>query len=637
MKYLPLLLPLLIILAGSPSQAQQTRTDGWTIFAPSPDTRILYVSDLDGDDASARPYSAAEVGADPFDPQGSIQAFKTLQGAAAVLRPGYPDWILFRKGETWLDQYFGSRHLSGRSASEPLLIGAYGSGAERPRISTGRQGFVNFTGAPASHIAITGLEIQPHTRSGTDEPVGIRSIDAPFHGLLIEDCHISGYFQHMAVHHPVSPDVPYCSRLTVRRSVLADAYVTSQSHANAFFIANVDTILFEENLLDHNGWSSTIPGSQPTGFRHNSYFQVSCRALTFTGNIVSRAAATGGGHRCGGQIIDNLYLANPQNLQFGTHEETIAWPGEAVTGEIAYNVILDSRPESFEPGKGIRIQRARDLSVHHNIIAHFTAEGDYNAGILINETEGISIRHNIVYKWGNNRLQGPARSSGITIGASLRGTQVIDSNDIQMLNPGGFCVSTYSGPDRISFSANRYYSLNSPGDWFEPAGSFAQWVSQSGETDALAEEAGYADPERSITSYMTSVGETGGLDAFISARRSLSRSQWDERFTAGAVNNYIREGFDALPPSGAVDPGITGHSALLLYPNPVSGQLLVHCAWQPGRYRLYTAAGLLLRSGTPDTTGIFSLDCSGLPAGVYFLQVDGREPGQIAMKRFLRL
>lgn len=620
-----------------PLQAQQTRTGEWTVFNPSPDTRIMYVSDSEGDDALAIAYSTSEIGADPFDPSGSIRAFRTLQAAAAMLRPGYPDWILFRKGEEWSDQYFGSRHLSGRSPAEPLLIGSYGDGTERPRISTGRQGFVNFTGAPASHIAITGLDIRPHIRSGTDEPVGIRSIDAPFHNLLIEDCHISGYFQHMAVHHPVSADVPYCSRLTVRRSVLADAYVTSQSHANAFFIANVDTILFEDNLLDHNGWSRTVPGSQPTGFRHNSYFQVSCRALTFTGNIVSRAAATGGGHRSGGRIIDNLYLSNPQNLQFGTHEETIDWPVEAVTGEIAYNVILDSRPESFEPGKGIRIQRARNVSVHHNIVAHFTAEGDYNAGILINETEGVSIRHNIVYKWGNNRLQGPARSAGITIGASLIGTQVIDSNDIQMLNPGGFCVTTYSGPDRVSFNANRYYSLNAPGDWFEPAGSFAQWVSQSGETNALAEEANYADPERSLASYMTSVGETGDLEDFIAVRRSMSRSSWDDRFTAGAVNNYIRAGFDVLPPSGTADPDTDGYADLRLYPNPVSGQLQVHCPWQPGRYRVYAATGFLLRSGPAGATHTFSLDCYDLPAGIYFLQVDGRQPGHYAMKRFLRL
>lgn len=73
------------------------------------------------------------------------------------------------------------------------------------------------------------------------------------------------------------------------------------------FIDNVDSILFEDNVIDHNGWSETIAGATTNGFRHNTYFQVGNRNLIFRNNIVSRAAATGGSFRCGGIIHNNLF------------------------------------------------------------------------------------------------------------------------------------------------------------------------------------------------------------------------------------------------------------------------------------------------------------------------------------------
>lgn len=43
---------------------------------------------------------------------------------------------------------------------------------------------------------------------------------------------------------------------------------------------------------------------------------------------------------------------------------------------------------------------------------------------------------------------------------------------------------------------------------------------------------------------MTSTGETATIDAFIAKARAQDRyNGWDPRFTADAVNDYIRAGF----------------------------------------------------------------------------------------------
>jgi|GEM_PF-3420477 len=526
--------------------SQPPISGGWSQFMPASDSRIIYVSDITGDDATAQTYTPVHVsvGADPFYPTGPILPFKTIHAARAYLRPGYPDYLLFSRGETWDGQSLGSISLYGRSRDEMMVIGTYGAAASRPVINTGSMGFVDLTGISASHLAFIGLELRPLERSGEDEPVGIRIINAPFDNILIEDCLLAEYFQHLSVHDPGGAVVPTRSGLRVRRCVFRDAYATSSAHANAMYIDNVDTVFFEDNLMDHNGWHTGIPGANPTGFRHNSYFQVHNDNLTFRNNIVARAGATGGGHRCGGLVYNNLYLSNPKNLQFGTHETTIGWPAEARSGEISYNVILDSRTEPFEQGSGIHIQRVRDAAVHHNIIAHYTPVSGYNNAILINEAENVDLHHNIIYNWGNNSPSGPAYSGGFVAGGSLAGSNTFSENDIQMKNSKGYCVIQNGSFSTVSYTNNRYFNINDTGHWFDPGGSYAGWLSQSGETGSSNTEVAYTDPGRNISTYLLSVGQSGGLDEFLESRSNLSRENWDDRYTAATVNDYIRQGFD---------------------------------------------------------------------------------------------
>ena len=70
-------------------------SNGWTVFTPSADTRIMYVS-ATGNDSTGQIYSSTseEVGSNPFNPSKNILPFATYEAAYANVRWGYPDWIL---------------------------------------------------------------------------------------------------------------------------------------------------------------------------------------------------------------------------------------------------------------------------------------------------------------------------------------------------------------------------------------------------------------------------------------------------------------------------------------------------------------------------------------------------------------
>ncbi len=84
--FLLLLLPSTITAQNLPLEAQ-----GWTVFTPSTDTRIIYVSSSDGNDASAETYTSAQIN-DPFNPPASIKTYKTVAEVRKQLRDNYPDW-----------------------------------------------------------------------------------------------------------------------------------------------------------------------------------------------------------------------------------------------------------------------------------------------------------------------------------------------------------------------------------------------------------------------------------------------------------------------------------------------------------------------------------------------------------------
>lgn len=620
----------LSLYAPSNLSAQIPVINGWSQFTASADTRLIYVSDQTGNDATAQFYlpNAPQVGSDPFLPTGSIAAFKTIAAAKAQVRSGKPDWILFKRGETWTNQQFGVVEWQGRSSSEPLLIAAYGDCGARPRILTGSASLISFGGVSASHVAMVGLYARPHTYTGVEEPVALRIIDTPFQSFLLEDCRFEYFSTHVVVHNLPSYTT-HCQNLTVRRNQLTHAFRIGGG--SGMFIANVNGILFEENLIDHNGWNEDIAGAESTAFTHNTYFQVSNRNLVFKNNIVARAGAIGGGFRCGGHVQDNLFLSNPKNIQFGTQESVngigggLHWPSEYVSGRVENNVVLDTRVEPYEPGTGIHIQRAKSVAIQRNIVAHFSQPSNYNYGVILDEVGGADFQHNVLYNVSNNSTAGNAFGNALLIGNGMIDTNEIRGNQIQLHLPRSSCVGQNADFTHTHFSNNHYFNVLSGGSWYEqwfqPQGSYSNWLSVSGETGSSNVPIDYPAADRSIQSYLNTIGLTGNLDSFLTRAANNNRCFWDTNFLATGVNNYIRDGFGLSATSTTEEPENSNTQlALQLFPNPATDFIEL----KPQNFTIQFAEvvngqGQVIQHVSTPFQGVLSM--IDIPPGLYWVRV----------------
>lgn len=119
---------------------QQQPSAGWTVFTASADTRTIYVDPLASDNSG-----------DGLSHATRKKTLMGVDGAWALLRDGYPDWLLILNGSDIPDgDYPGSVTLNGRSDTEPMLIGNYystGITAGNPRgFGTGPRPRFNVTG-----------------------------------------------------------------------------------------------------------------------------------------------------------------------------------------------------------------------------------------------------------------------------------------------------------------------------------------------------------------------------------------------------------------------------------------------------------------------------------------------------------
>jgi hypothetical protein len=513
--------------------ATASASGGWTEFTASPDTRIVYVS--------------SSTGADTNDGLSPDRPKRTAAAGKAVIRDHYPDWLLFKRGDTWTDDPVGQWTKSGRSATEPILIGAYGDDPARPLFKTGTQGgFWTKYGPNEStelrYVSLVGLEFWAHTYTGTTNSNGIFWV-MPGSDFLIEDCLVRGYNDNLSIQGQNNSAGSGLRNFSMRRCVVVDAYSAGSGHSQGIFMSKTTGALIEECVFDHNGWSETVPGAPPTAFNRNLYLSRSNSNVVTRGNISARSSSEGLQQRSGGLCEDNLFLNNSAGVLFGQWQSS--WPDEATSGVIRNNVILDARDIDTNPrGHGIWVQRIDGVEISGNIVAH-QRHGTGNIFAIYADYEylNLTIRNNILHDW-----TGPD-GSGSLIGLRTTplGPMLVENNTLWQTNS-GVLVSDAMGFAQFTYRGNRYHSNANASSWFKrlsSAKSYTQWVNESGETGSVASPPGWRDPDRTIETYMQSMQMTGTLDAFMQEARRQSRTSWRRPFTAAGVNEYIREGFSA--------------------------------------------------------------------------------------------
>ena len=506
---------------------------GWTNVTPAADTRRLYVSNSDGNDSNNGFSSATPV--------------RTLAKAQSLVRGGFADWLLLKRGDTF--ESFGEWRVSGRSAQEPLYITSYGSGA-RPQINSGSgPGFITYgkggaSGRSVDNIIISSLSFTPDTynhTNGTMNTGGIRLL-CQGENITIEDCKITGYKENI----DVAASDKGLRNVLIRRNVITDAHSTEKvGHAHGIWMGSKSNgVIVEENILDHNGWRDGNNDDR-VFFNHNIYVLNGAKNVVVRSNVITRASFYGIKMNGGGIAENNFFARNAESVYLEDK------------ASILNNVITE--PSSMPQqnwGVGINTQKAPSATIAGNILT--TNKNPNAAGVagiqLFNNGTAFSgvVEDNIVYNWRNAlRVATPGNGPGSVI---------IRNNHFQVTDSASAAAdqSSSAGKATFAYSGNSYYSGNSTGP-NRVKGSFlswSDWKSKTGDSNSEIKQVSYPDADRSIAQYASLVGAGNSFESFIAAARSMDKGNWSTALTAASVNTWFRAGFgigkDVGPPH--VDP-----------------------------------------------------------------------------------
>jgi hypothetical protein len=518
--------------------------DGFTDITPSADSRIVYVSSSAGSDSNNGLSAGSPV--------------KSLAKGMSLVRDNAPDHLLLKRGDAWTET-IKSWSKSGRSAAEPIVLGNYGDpAAARPLIKAGGSTAFESSGS-VDHLAVVGLHLWAHTRepgaagfTSTDN-FGFRFI-ASTEGLLIEDCVVDQFADNILLQGYYGDQ----RNVQIRRSVITDSW-SPRYKSQGLYSADVDGLLLEDNVFDHNGWNEKVANGGASTMSHNAYIAAESDRVVVRGNVFADAASHGLQARAGGDITGNLFLRNPIHLSFGLVNGSTIKPG-GVTGTVAGNVMLETRTLGGEfRGWAVELGNIKSATVRDNVIANDGGKGGAAAfslgygGNVTNSGSGVGINNlaiedNVVRNWQQSiSLSGGLKPGGSGY-TSLNDLAVRD-NDFQFVYWQYHRIVEHSMPlnrGEETWSDNRYQEDAAQTDWFIVGGSrfsFAKWKSDV-EPTAKAERVEYSSPERGIATYQQSIGGNPSMAGFMTAARAQGDGNWSAALSTRQVVNYVRAGFD---------------------------------------------------------------------------------------------
>lgn len=497
---------------------------GWTEFQYSVDSRLIHVANagLDvapGDGTEAHPY-------------------RTIAHARTFMRDGYPDWILLKRGDTFVETLGANWNLSGRNAFERMGFDAYGTGA-RPIVDSGLASSFWSWNAHCSHVAIFSLKLVASTYDATNgSPTGIGVYGAQSN-VLIEDCEVTGFATNIVLEAHGGRH----SGFAVRRCVVTDAWCADdQFNCQGIFAGQVDGLLIEENCLDQNGWRESGVGNVRTFFRHNLY------SIENTGVIVRGNFSTGTDAlqmRSGATCTGNVCARTVAGLMFGKTD--IPNPG-GVTVVCTGNAVIEQRPMSaaYPACFGYILTNVVSGVFADNIAANFEG-GDQRAvwfpaqpGYAGPIAHDLACARNVAHHAGRWAFDGQEwQYSHVTI------------NDCVSQWAGQcatFQVPTILDPIFLTGGGNSWADLVAGQDhWFSHGGtdvSLADFLAAIGDTTSVAGPVTYSAPTRNLGSYYLSIGGTNDHDAFLAACRLQRKGAWRDDLMAAPAIAHIRDGFD---------------------------------------------------------------------------------------------
>lgn len=479
----------------------------YTAWQPGPNTRRVYVSSSTGSDSN-----------DGLSPS---QAKQSISAGYELLRSGYPDWLLLKRGDEWYEG-LGRWEKEGLSASQPIFVSSYGLARERPLLKTGDiSGMSVFGGAQTSprvdNVAVSGIHFYAHTRDPeSPEFTGIAGGSGlfwwnPGTNITIEDCVFQYYDVGINMHTPNGQDGP--ENVTIRRCLIIDSYAAS-GHSQGIYMSHCSDVVIEDCVLDRNGWSPFVSGAEPTIFNHNIYIQHTNTNVVVRRNVIARASAHGLQLRPGGVCEDNLFVANPLNISIGSWSSYLPAPPSRPPVQVFRNVVTEGGDigANLMRGYGIDLYGIDyGAEIRDNIIAHEASAGSSTRGFHFWTNNGgpgnhnITFENNTVWNWPNSTVSH---------------------------NPPDIVVD-YNLVDDAGLAASA--------------------------NNIMSSTVNFLDPNRTVGSYAATQGLPATTEAFLEAARNQSRFSWDPAFTPAMVNEYFRAGFQPQTSLGSPQVGAVSY------------------------------------------------------------------------------
>ena len=625
---------------STPTTAQPPATEltcgadigNWTIPVPTPasknvalrdinqpGSRLFYISAASGTDATGDIYfwDGAEIidsagkpanaagqpyGTDPMNPSAAVKPFKrwayvgprdngsdigtaaTVGGALAATRAGYPDWWMFKRGETFdlsqdllsfaresnpgITSVGSSLAVSGgRSATERQIVGAYGDVcAPRPRFIHPQQGFMtryeNAAAAVFKNVAYLSLHFDGHDRVQPSIYAGLTMLyqNSSSTNILFEDMWFDAATVNISENNG--------AQVTLRRSLITDNYTTDGTYAQGLYYygARDGHLRIEDSILMRNGFSRGDPKTTAWPPSGKQVWAMNGRNLYVHGQTsnmnsafidsVSMLGASGDQFRAGLRVERNFFYQGYVAMgAYGGYADS-----DGPTGTLTDNVLqrfvgTGTESDVGQPGWGIGLTSgAYDVEVARNIVTGAQYAGTGNA-FGISPLAWLCYAH--VYKYatrGNrihdNILEAPKDSVPIGVSDGITGESTPGCSKWQ-----------YAGVKQNDVSNNVLISPSGKAWSFDPVGAAIGTANDTTVSNnklyasraAAASALSWADPNRTLKTYMQANGVTvtsaDGFPEYFNAATQMRRGQWKVEWTGKAITNHIRGGFGvaALP------------------------------------------------------------------------------------------
>ena len=478
-----------------PIDPPPTQESGWTTFTASADTKKFYVS---------------ASGNDSNDGLSEAKPKKTLAAGVAALRSGYPDWLLLKRGDVWTNQQL-MLGKKGRSATEPMLIDAYGTG-NRPRLD-----FVIDEWTPAAdfdnadNVCVVSIEFYAYKRDPNNSAFasgstsGERSMATGINlrgsgsAFTMEDCKISFYRHNFDC-------IGAYQTVKLRRCVILDCYdwhQPSSGNTEGVFFSYCKNGIMEECIMDSNGW---VGKYTPISMAHGGYFRQpnnqangTTGPATMTGCFMSRNGGDNISLRRGGTCTKNFFTLTGTGFIIGCNINDGEGSAYTVDGSINDNVVTRSKNVSgARSGHGIVLDSCKSpVRAERNIVCNLHEESRHTGGgsgalwcqpVFIERCSGVNFVNNIIFDWPTDDNRG-------------------------VYDMGGGNTTT---PNQIDMNGDNA-------------------------------EYHFSDPKRTLAKYYKSIGGTESEIDCINAVRKQAKGNWNDKLTGKAVVNYFRAGFGLAP------------------------------------------------------------------------------------------